>query len=96
MQVLYVLLSPFTRRATDNPIVAFDIKNQEEVVLILYELIISGDNLMQAEECSHSGLRCNYFCHTCKVGSMDAEKKMDKGYSDIFWVYPKLSLIVIG
>ena len=74
---------------------AFDIKDQEEVVLIPYELILSGDNPMQAEECSHSGLRCNYFCRTCKVGGMDTEKKTDEGYSDIFQVYLKLSLIVM-
>ena len=95
MQVLYLLLSRFTRRATDNPIVAFDIKDQEEVVLIPYELILSGDNPMQAEECSHGGLRCNYFCRTCKVGGTDTEKKTDEGYSDIFQVYLKLSLIVM-
>ena len=74
---------------------AFDIKDQEEVVLIPYELILSGDNPMQAEECSHGGLRCNYFCCTCKVGGMDTEKKTDEGYSDIFQVYLKLSLIVM-
>ena len=96
MRVLCIPLSPFTRRATNNPIVAFDIKDQEEVVLIPYELIVSGDNLMQAEECSHGGLRCNYFCCTCKVGGTDAEKKTDEGYTDIFQVHPKLSLTVVG
>ena len=42
---------------------------------------------MQAEECSHGGLRCNYFCRTCKVGGTNAEKKTDKGYLSIFQVF---------
>ncbi|KAI9457503.1 hypothetical protein HD554DRAFT_2030027 [Boletus coccyginus] len=72
------------QKAADNPIMAFDIKYEEEVMLIPYSLIITGDNPMQAEECSHGGLKCNYLCRTCKVGGTNAEKKSDKGYSDIF------------
>ncbi|KAI9571213.1 hypothetical protein HD554DRAFT_1998148, partial [Boletus coccyginus] len=72
------------QKAADNPIMAFDIKYEEEVMLIPYSLIIMGDNPMQAEECSHGGLKCNYLCRTCKVGGTNAEKKSDKGYSDIF------------
>ncbi|KAF8428888.1 hypothetical protein L210DRAFT_3327899, partial [Boletus edulis BED1] len=71
-------------KATDDGIIAFDVKHQEEVMLIPYNLIVASDNPMQAEECSHGGLRCNYFCRTCKVGGTTAEKKTDKGYSDIF------------
>ncbi|KAI9567247.1 hypothetical protein HD554DRAFT_2173583 [Boletus coccyginus] len=74
------------QKATNNPIVAFDVKHQEEVVLILYELIITSNNLMQAEECSHGGLKCNYFCRTCKVSGTHAEKNTDKRYTDIFQV----------
>ncbi|KAI9567277.1 hypothetical protein HD554DRAFT_2205650 [Boletus coccyginus] len=72
------------QKATNNPIVAFDVKHQEEVVLILYELIITSNNPMQAEECSHGGLKCNYFCRTCKVSGTHAEKNTDKRYTDIF------------
>jgi len=72
-------------------IVAFNVKHQEEVMLIPYELIIMDDDPMQAEECSHDGLKCNYFCHTCKVSSMHAEKNTDKGYTGIFQVLLKTS-----
>ncbi|KAI6008573.1 hypothetical protein EDC04DRAFT_2871468 [Pisolithus marmoratus] len=71
-------------KMTDHPIVTFDVKHQEEVMLIPYNLIIAGDNPMQAKECSHGGLKCNYFCCTCKVGGMNVEKRTDKGYCDIF------------
>ena len=46
---------------------------------------------MQAEECSHGRLKCNYFCCTCKVGGTHAEKNTDKGYTDIFQVLLKTS-----
>ncbi|KAF8546849.1 hypothetical protein OG21DRAFT_1426017 [Imleria badia] len=72
------------QKAADNPIMAFDVKHGEEVMLILYKLIFAGDNPMQAEECSHGGLKCNYLCRTCTVGGTNAEKKSDKGYSAIF------------
>ncbi|KAH0825930.1 hypothetical protein J3R83DRAFT_7620 [Lanmaoa asiatica] len=72
------------QKAADNPVIAFDVKYEEEVMLIPYNLIITGDNPMQAEECSHGGLKCNYLCRTCKVGGTNAEKKSDKGYSDVF------------
>ena len=75
-----------TRKAADSPIMAFDAKYEEEVMLIPYNLIITGDNPMQAEECSHGGLKCNYLCRTCKVGGTNAEKKSDKGYSNVFQV----------
>ncbi|KAH7885175.1 hypothetical protein F5I97DRAFT_1937442 [Phlebopus sp. FC_14] len=35
----------------------------------------------------HGGLKCNYLCHTCKVGGMNMEKSMDEGYSNIFKIF---------
>ena len=55
-------------------------------MLIPYDLFHAGDNPMQAEECSHRGLKCNYFCHTCKVGVTMVNKKTDEGYTSIFKV----------
>lgn len=46
---------------------------------------------MQAEECSHGGLKCNYFCRTCHVGGTQDYKKSDQGYLELF----KVSRIVI-
>ncbi|KAF8834899.1 hypothetical protein BDN67DRAFT_914006 [Paxillus ammoniavirescens] len=72
------------QKATNNPVIAFDVKYQEEVMLIPYDLFVAGDNPMQAEECSHGGLKCNYFCRTCKVGGTNTEKTSDEGYMDLF------------
>ncbi|KAG1872027.1 hypothetical protein C8R48DRAFT_746529 [Suillus tomentosus] len=38
----------------------------------------------EAEECSHAGLHCNYFCRTCKVGGTKEYKESDEGYNSIF------------
>lgn len=70
----------------DDGVVAWDCKYHEEVMLIPYNVFTAGDNPMQAEECSHGGLRCNFFCRTCKVGGTNIEKKADTGYCDIFKV----------
>ncbi|KAG1900387.1 uncharacterized protein F5891DRAFT_1128572 [Suillus fuscotomentosus] len=43
-----------------------------------------NDEVMLAEVCSHGGLKCNYFCRTCKVGGTTVEKKSDNGYLKIF------------
>ncbi|KAG2336391.1 hypothetical protein BDR05DRAFT_978801 [Suillus weaverae] len=63
-------------KATESGVFTWDCKH-EEVMLELYGLFLSGDNPMQAEECSHAGLHCNYFCRTC-------EKEPDEGYKSIF------------
>jgi hypothetical protein len=54
------------RNAADDGVIAWDCKYHEEVMLIPHIVFTAGDNPMQAEECSHGGLRCNFFCWTCK------------------------------
>ncbi|KAG1837183.1 hypothetical protein DFJ58DRAFT_718936 [Suillus subalutaceus] len=54
--------------AAESGIIAWDCKYNEEVLLILYVLFLAGDNPMQAEECSHAGLNCNYFCRRLASG----------------------------
>ncbi|KAG1753908.1 uncharacterized protein EDB91DRAFT_1043935, partial [Suillus paluster] len=71
-------------KAAQSGIVAWDCKDGEEVMLIPYGLFIAGDNPMQAEECSHAGLNCNYFCRTCDVGGTKEFKASDEGYNSIF------------
>ncbi|KAH7903987.1 hypothetical protein BJ138DRAFT_1019772 [Hygrophoropsis aurantiaca] len=71
-------------RATESGIVTWDCKGDEEVMLVPYGLFIAGDNPMQAEECSHGGLNCNYFCRTCDVGGTKDFKQSYEGYNTIF------------
>ncbi|KAH7885946.1 hypothetical protein F5I97DRAFT_1936899 [Phlebopus sp. FC_14] len=57
---------------------------EEEVLLISYGLFVGSDNPMQAEECSHAGLNCNYFCRTCHVGGTKEYKTSNEGYNSLF------------
>ncbi|KAG1803360.1 hypothetical protein EV424DRAFT_1331009, partial [Suillus variegatus] len=70
--------------AAKSGVVAWDCKYNEEVMLIPYGLFLAGDNPMQAEECSHAGLNCNYFCRTCDVGGTKEHKESAAGYESIF------------
>ena len=67
------------RSCAEPGIAAWDCKYQESVVLCPYSLFLAGDNPMQAEECSHAGLKCNYFCRTCNIGGATNFKELDKG-----------------
>ncbi|KAG2339510.1 hypothetical protein BDR05DRAFT_1003322 [Suillus weaverae] len=71
-------------KAADSGIIAWDCKFDEEVMLVPQGLFLAGDNPMQAEECSHAGLNCNYFCRTCHVGGMKEYKESEAGYNSIF------------
>ncbi|KAG2063297.1 hypothetical protein BDR04DRAFT_1038375, partial [Suillus decipiens] len=70
--------------AAEQGVIAWDCKYKEEIMLVPYGLFKAGDNPMQAEECSHGGLKCNMFCRTCYVGGTMVEKSTDEGYLKIF------------
>ncbi|KAG1731926.1 hypothetical protein EDB19DRAFT_1896866 [Suillus lakei] len=69
---------------SQSGVITWDCKYNEEIMLIPYALFLAGDNPMQAEECSHAGLNCNYFCRTCKVGGTKEYKESEAGYNTIF------------
>ncbi|KAG1846268.1 hypothetical protein F4604DRAFT_1884175 [Suillus subluteus] len=70
--------------AAQSGIVTWDCKDEEEVMLIPSGLFLAGNNPMQAEECSHTGLNCNYFCRTCDVSGTKEYKASEEGYNSIF------------
>ncbi|KAI6111277.1 hypothetical protein F5141DRAFT_1188425 [Pisolithus sp. B1] len=65
-------------------IITWDCHNQEEVMLAPYGLFFTGDNPMQAEECSQGGLNCNYYCWTCHAGGSKEHKESEAGYCSLF------------
>ncbi|KAF8753824.1 hypothetical protein RHS01_06641 [Rhizoctonia solani] len=70
--------------AFHNPTVAFDCLNHEEVLIRPFPLFWAGDNPMQAEHCSSSGLASNKFCRTCEVGGDTNFKQSIEGYRTLF------------
>ncbi|KAG1723094.1 hypothetical protein EDB19DRAFT_1898115 [Suillus lakei] len=74
----------FCSNVAESGIVAWDCKYDEEVFLIPYGLFLAGDNPMQAEEYSHTGLNCNYICRTCEVGGTKYYKASAVRYSSLF------------
>ncbi|KAG9089001.1 hypothetical protein FRC06_001747, partial [Ceratobasidium sp. 370] len=70
--------------AFENPVVAYDCVTGEEVLVCPFGLFWAGDNPMQAEECSSSGLNSNHFCRTCDVGGTDEYKQSLDGYKTLF------------
>lgn len=72
--------------AAEQGVDAWDCMANEEILLCPYGLLLAGDNPMQAEECSHGGLRCNFFCRTCEVGGTKDEKESLEGFEALFKV----------
>lgn len=73
-------------RAFKDPIEAYDCEAKEEVLLRPFAFFFPGDNPMQAELCSCSGLTSNHFCRTCKVGGSQAYKQSEEGFAELFKV----------
>ncbi|KAG1728357.1 hypothetical protein EDD22DRAFT_742551, partial [Suillus occidentalis] len=83
MELMRAMKQSICNAATSG-VAAWDCKDNEEVLLIPCGLFIAGDNPMQAEECSHAGLNCNYFCRTCDIGGTKEYKASKDGYSSLF------------
>ncbi|KAF7965722.1 hypothetical protein HWV62_42165 [Athelia sp. TMB] len=70
--------------AFKDPIEAWDCESGQEVLLRPYALFFPGDNPMQAEMASSSGLSSNHFCRTCKVGGTREFKQSNNGFETLF------------
>ncbi|KAF7982629.1 hypothetical protein HWV62_27053 [Athelia sp. TMB] len=71
-------------KAFKDPIEAWDCESGQEVLLRPYALFFPGDNPMQAEMASSSGLSSNHFCRTCKVGGTREFKQSNDGFETLF------------
>ncbi|KAI0688439.1 hypothetical protein BC835DRAFT_1408072 [Cytidiella melzeri] len=70
--------------AAETGVSAWDCRDEEEVLLLPHSGFFAGDNPMQAEECSHAGLACNFLYRTCEVGGTKAMKSSLEGYLALF------------
>jgi hypothetical protein len=66
-----------------------------EVLVRPFALFWAGDNPMQAEHCSSSGLNSSHFCRTCGVGGSDEYKQSLDGYRSLFKVSSYVGFMVM-
>ncbi|KAN0085722.1 hypothetical protein V8E55_006856 [Tylopilus felleus] len=79
MELMHAM-KEFMMRAVESGVIAWDCRDEEEVLLIPNGLFHGGDNPMQAELCSHAGLNCNFFCRTCQIRGTKEYKQSNNGY----------------
>ncbi|KAF8593558.1 hypothetical protein BDV93DRAFT_460863 [Ceratobasidium sp. AG-I] len=77
--------------AFESPVTAFDVENNEEVLIRPWPLFWPGDNPMQAEECSCAPLNANYNCRTCHYGGTTEHCQSDQGFLEVFRVTEDVS-----
>ncbi|TBU51623.1 hypothetical protein BD310DRAFT_791607, partial [Dichomitus squalens] len=70
-------------RYGSTPLKVWDVRRQRCILVRLWILFLPGDNPMQAELCSHIGLKGNHFCRCCHVGGDQKYKVSDEGYASL-------------
>lgn len=58
----------------------WDCERGRYILIRPWLLLLPGDNPMQAEECSHIGMKGNHYCRCCHVGGTTKFKESDDGY----------------
>ncbi|CDO77550.1 hypothetical protein BN946_scf184912.g49 [Trametes cinnabarina] len=66
-----------------KPFTVWDAVKERCVLIRPWILFLPGDNPMQAELCSHIGLKGNHFCRSCHVGGDKVYKASDEGYASL-------------
>lgn len=74
------------RKGACKPFTVYDAVKRRCVLIRPWVLFLAGDNPMQAELCSHIGLKGNHFCRICKVGGDREFKCSDAGYASLLKV----------
>ncbi|CUA71593.1 Valine--tRNA ligase [Rhizoctonia solani] len=72
------------KESFQEPIVAYDCENEEEVLIRGYPALSAADNPMQSEQCSCQLQNANYFCRTCGAGGTLEFKQSESGYVTLF------------
>ncbi|KIJ29484.1 hypothetical protein M422DRAFT_61815 [Sphaerobolus stellatus SS14] len=74
------------KKTHDEPIITWDSKAKEEIMLIISVLHLLADNPMQSILASHIGLSGNCFCRKCKVRGSKEFNTFNDGYHALFSV----------
>ncbi|KAI0072764.1 hypothetical protein K474DRAFT_1604488 [Panus rudis PR-1116 ss-1] len=63
---------------------AYDCLHEDEILFRIISRVKPADNPQQSEECSHIGLKGNFFCRRCGVGGDAVTLETDEGYEQLF------------
>ncbi len=77
------LLSACRKTGGTSPIKVWDAVRKRYILVRPWILFLPGDNPMQAELCSHIGLKGNHFCRCCHVGGDQKFKCSDEGFATL-------------
>ncbi|KAI0689246.1 hypothetical protein C8T65DRAFT_731047 [Cerioporus squamosus] len=86
MEIIEAVCDEFKKAGGSTPIRAWDSVNNRYVLVRPWLLFLPGDNPMQAELCSHIGLKGNFFCRCCHAGGDQKFKASDEGYPSLMVV----------
>ncbi|KAH9899976.1 hypothetical protein C8Q73DRAFT_754715 [Cubamyces lactineus] len=71
------------RKGSTTPFKVWDSVKKRHILFRPWILFLPGDNPMQAEMCSHIGLKGNHFCRMCHCGGDQKYKASDEGFTSL-------------
>ncbi|KAI0755371.1 hypothetical protein C8Q80DRAFT_1266837 [Daedaleopsis nitida] len=83
MEIIKAVCDEMRRSGSCKPFTVYDCEKNRCVLICPWILFLAGDNPMQAELCSHIGLKGNYFCRICKVGGDKDFKCSNDGFASL-------------
>ncbi|KAI0750509.1 hypothetical protein C8Q74DRAFT_1211986 [Fomes fomentarius] len=83
MEIIKAVCDELKCKGACKPFTVYDAVKRCCVLIRPWVLFLAGDNPMQAELCSHIGLKGNHFCRICKVGGDREFKCSDVGYASL-------------
>ncbi|TBU53792.1 hypothetical protein BD310DRAFT_951832 [Dichomitus squalens] len=80
MEIMEAVCGEIRKAGGTSPVKVWDSIRKRYILVRLWILFLAGDNPMQAELCSHIGLKGNHFCRCCHVGGDGKFKSSDEGF----------------
>ncbi|EJF57509.1 hypothetical protein DICSQDRAFT_69263, partial [Dichomitus squalens LYAD-421 SS1] len=83
MEIIEAVCNDIRQTWGTSPLKVWDVRRRRHILVRLWLLFLPGDNPMQAELCSHIGLKGNHFCRCCHVGGDQKYKQSDEGFASL-------------
>ncbi|EJF61701.1 hypothetical protein BD309DRAFT_824959, partial [Dichomitus squalens] len=83
MEIIEAVCNDIRQTWGTSPLKVWDVHRRRHILVRLWLLFLPGDNPMQAELCSHIGLKGNHFCRCCHVGGDQKYKQSNEGFASL-------------